>query len=93
MAQRYAVHCMDLGHECHENGKVFVAVDYSDAASQWARYEDCNSADYWIVGGCPANVVVTPVDADYKQNGKPKRMIITGESVPCYSARLVVSGA
>ncbi len=93
MAQRYAVHCTDLGQECYEDGKVFGAVDYADAASQWARYEDCNSADYWIVGGQHAHVVVTPVDADYKKNGEPKKMIVTGESVPCYSARLVVSGA
>ena len=93
MAQRYAVHCTDLGHECHEDGKVFGAVDYADAASQWARHEDCNSADYWIVGGEHAHVVVTPVDADYRPNGEPKKMIVTGESAPCYSARLVVSGA
>ena len=39
MQQRYAVHCKDLGHECHEDGKVFGAVDYADAASQWAQYE------------------------------------------------------
>lgn len=90
MKQRYAVHCKDLGHECCEDGKVFAALDYADAATQWAQQEDSGSADYWIVGGEHAHVVVTPIDGEFNKVGEAKQMIVTGESVPVYSARMVV---
>jgi len=90
MAQRYVVTCKDLGHESIHDGRVFSATDYDDAAIQWARDEDHRSADYWIVGGQHAHVTVTPIDGEFNPVGEDKDMIVYGESVPVYTARLVV---
>lgn len=66
-----------------DEARTFNAVDSADAAQQWALCEDTESADYLIVGGQDATVIVS--------DGKTERtFIVSGESVPYYRARLVV---
>lgn len=56
------------------------AVDAEQAAETWAAIDDRDSADYTIVGGDEAIVVVQAPD------GTRTRWRVTGESVPSYSA-------
>ena len=79
----YTVWCPDLGSDA-EDGHMFKARDPQDAACQWAKREDCNSADYWIVGGQDANVMVRSSD------GVDHALIVSGETVAHYRARLKV---
>jgi len=53
---KYHVWCPDIGDD--ENGKTIKAASAEDAAAIWARREDAESADYWIVGGDGATVIV-----------------------------------
>jgi hypothetical protein len=78
--KQYLVWCPDLG-STEEDGRKIMAHDPEDAACLWARREDSRSADYWIVGGTDANVVVRDPD------GAEHALIVSGESVPSYRAR------
>ena len=88
--KRYSVSCKDLGHDGFQDGRVIKASDYTEAAMKWAHDEDVRSGDYWIVGGEHAHVTVTPIDNDFNQIGETKQMVVIVESVPVYTARLVV---
>lgn len=57
------------------------------AAEEWAKRSDRTSADYSIVGGSDATVLV-------RDTGSREvfRYLVSGETVPSYSARLVKEG-
>lgn len=60
------------------------AEDAQEAVEKWADYEDAQG-DYTIVSGSPATVMVARVGSADAQ-----RYIVCGESVPEYTARMVV---
>ena len=66
-----------------EDGLRIVAYDAEMAAVRWAEWDDASSADYTIVGGTPAEVVV----AEDRDEAPEHRFIVSGESVPQYRAR------
>ncbi len=69
------------------DGRRFTAADPQHAAEQWADWSDYASNEYHIVGGQPATVMVRDV------NGGPvHEMIVQGEQLRCYSAKLSIAG-
>jgi len=67
-----------------EDGTVVDAYDANAAACKWAERYDADGADYLIVRGADATVRVRAVN-------KPLdswEMIVSGESVPSYRARV-----
>lgn len=76
---RYLVWCPELG-STSVDGRGLMAHDAEDAACRWARREDAESADYWIVGGDGTTVVVRDSD------GKEHRLRVTGEPSIDYRA-------
>lgn len=58
------------------------SFDAEEAAEDWARAEDCVSAEYAIVAGREEPTVVVQ-DAD----NVIRRFVVSGESVPHYMAR------
>lgn len=58
------------------------------AAELWAERSDRMSADYSIVGGTDATVLVRAVGTQ-----ETFRYLVSGETVPSYSARLVQKGS
>lgn len=78
--KQHLVWCPDLGSS-DEDGLRIMAHDPDDAACLWAKREDSNSADYWIVGGTDANVIVRD------PNGIEHALIVSGETIPHYRAR------
>lgn len=77
--KKHLVWCQELGSG-PEDGRVFMAHDHEDAACIWARREDAESADYWIVGGAGTSVVVRDSD------GMEKTLRVTGEPAIHYRA-------
>lgn len=70
------------------DGRRFTADGPQRAAEQWADWSDYASNEYHIVNGQPATVMVRDV------NGGPTReMIVSGESVRRYAAKLRVQDA
>ena len=63
--KKHLVWCPELGGG-PEDGREIVAHDHEDAACIWARREDAESADYWIVGGDGTSVVVRDSGGDEK---------------------------
>lgn len=61
--KKYLVWCPELGSG-PEDGRDIMAIDHEHAACIWARKEDAESAEYWIVGGSGASVVVRDPDGD-----------------------------
>ena len=78
--KQYLVWCPDLGSDA-DDGFSIMAHDPENAACIWARREDSNSADYWIIGGQDANVIVRDLQ------GVEHALIVSSESVPSYRAR------
>jgi hypothetical protein len=81
----YIVWCPELGQEQHDGVKV-TATDPGTAAQDWAEWQDCYSAEYSIVAGADRTVTVLDI-----ANGERRDWIVSGESVPIYRARLVVT--
>lgn len=54
---KFDVWCPGIGGG-PDDARTFDAFDAECAASEWARWEDARSADYWIVGGENARVCV-----------------------------------
>ena len=67
-----------------EGGRLIEADDPHNAVCKWADLDDTESAAYKIVGGDNATVKVRSEDAP----DKVYEMIVSGESVPYYVARL-----
>ncbi len=80
---KYLVWRPEYGQE-PEDGKVIDAYDAKSAAKKWAEQYDAESADYLIVGGADATVKVRPVN----NRANELEIIVSGESVPSYSARV-----
>jgi hypothetical protein len=77
----YRVWCPDRG-ATKEDGRRIVAYNAERAATAWAEWDDASSADYTIVGGTPADVVVAE-----EHDGAPEhRFTVFGESRPTYRA-------
>ena len=68
-----------------EDGRVVDAWNAPAAACVWAEREDSRSADYAIVGGTDATVRVRDV-----ASGDEYEMVVSGESVPSYTARVCI---
>jgi hypothetical protein len=79
--KKHLVWCPDLGSG-PDDGREIMAHDPEDAACLWARREDSDSADYWIVGGTDANVMVRD------PQGRERALIVSGETAASYRARL-----
>jgi hypothetical protein len=80
---KYLVWRPEYGQE-PEDGTVVDAYDANAAACKWAERYDAEGADYLIVRGSDATVKVRAVN-------KPAdewEMIVSGESVPSYRARV-----
>lgn len=80
--KKHLVWCPELGGG-PEDGRVIMAHDHEDAACLWARREDAESADYWIVGGDGTTVVVRGPD------GADRSLRVTGQQAIDYRAREV----
>lgn len=78
----YRVWCPDRG-ATKEDGRRILAYDAESAATKWAEWDDAASADYTIVGGTPADVVV----AEERDGAPEHRFKVFGESHPTYRAR------
>ena len=68
--------------ERREDARTVRADDEEEAAEQFAEDDDCNSAEYRIVGGSPATVFVAKVDSEEITKWK-----VEGEAIPSYTAR------
>jgi hypothetical protein len=83
MMIKFKVWCLTL-HQGEEDARVIEAFDAEEAAEKWAEHEDSWSADYWIVGGEEARVMVQRSDG-----GGAVEFVVTGESRPAYTADAV----
>ena len=61
------------------------AVSARDAAAEWGRQEDWNTAEYSIAGGATVRVHVCPAYSD----GPIQRFDVYAITDPCYMARPV----
>ena len=78
----YRVWCPDRGSD-KEDGRIIRSYSPEGAATAWAEWDDASIADYLIVRGSPADVVVAE-----DRDGAPEiRFTVTGESHPVYRAR------
>lgn len=82
--KKFAVWCPDQGEDEQAAREVW-AYDEGRAAEEWARREDCDSADYWIVGGGGTDVVVRGED------GVTKHMRVNAEPDICYTSREIIA--
>ena len=78
----YLVWCPDRGSE-KEDGMRVLAFSPESAATKWAERDDADSADYLIVRGNDATVLV----AEDREDAPEHRFIVSGESSPVYRAR------
>lgn len=78
----YRVWCPDRGAD-KEDGLFIRSYSPEGAATAWAEWDDASSADYLIVRGTPADVVV----AEDRDGAPEHRFTVTGESQPVYCAR------
>ena len=75
--EKYLVWCPEFGSG-PDDGREIMAHDHEDAACIWARSEDADGADYWIVGGDGASIVVRD------PGGDEKALRVTGETIIQY---------
>lgn len=75
----YRVWAPDRDQDRDDCRKV-KALDHEDAAKAWAEIDDSDSADYNIVSGNPATVIVAE-DVDGSEEFKFE---VYGEAVPSY---------
>lgn len=76
----YFVWDLDNGQD-REDAKSVRASSHEEAARTWAHWSDSYSAEYHIVSGNAATVMVALGD------GEPLKFIVHGESTPTYRAR------
>lgn len=82
---KYLVWRPENGQE-PEDGTVLDSHDANSAVCKWAERYDADGADYLIVRGVEATVIVRAVNKPAKQY----EMIVSGESVPSYRARVAL---
>ena len=81
MKREYIVWRPDYG-QTQEDGRHIDATDSERACHLWAQREDSESADYSIVSGTPAEVLVM-----LAEEGAPvEAFTVYGESMPHYRA-------
>lgn len=78
---KYIVWRPDYG-QTMEDGREIEALCADYAAQDWAQRDDCESADYLIVGGNPAELMALEVGSTMP----PLRFSVSGESVAVYRA-------
>ena len=78
----YRVWCPDRG-ATKDDGRRVVAREPESAATAWAEWDDAHSADYSIVAGNDATVLV----AEDRDGAPEHRFTVSGESCPVYRAR------
>lgn len=79
---RYLVWC--LNHDStRDDARSVFGYDHEDAAERWALMEDCNSADYWIVNGEEAVVMV---EEEGLAGAVPVKIRVNGETIARYHA-------
>ena len=83
MKQSFLVWCPARGSDV-DDARVQMAYGSEQAACLWAERDDAASADYTIVGGNPASVIVRDPD------GVDHAITVSGESQPYYSARTTI---
>jgi hypothetical protein len=81
---RYVVWRPDY-EQTREDGKVIEAHSPSAACEKWAEREDADSADYLIVRGNSAELMV----AELGSSLPPFRYSVSGETVPSYRATML----
>ena len=86
MSTEYVVWRPDW-EQSKEDGRHIKARCPSEACEAWAQREDCESADYHIVGGSDAFLKV----AEARDGAKELAYVVSGETVAEYRARLVQS--
>lgn len=69
--------------QTREDGRKVPAFSAESAAVKWAERDDADSADYLIVRGNDATVMV----AEDRDGSEPERFVVSGESCPVYRAR------
>lgn len=85
MEKEYVVWRPDQGQEEEDGHKIRCRDDEYTAAELWADWSDWNSADYSIVKGNDATVLVRRID---KPGCKIFKFNVTGESVRQYYAAI-----
>ena len=78
----WRVWCPDRGQD-KEDGMRIVATYAEAAAVKWAERDDAESADYMIVRGNDATVLV----AEDRDGAPEQSFTVSGESCPVYRAR------
>ena len=81
---RYVVWRPDYGHSI-QDGTTIEAHSPSAACEEWAEREDASGADYLIVRGDSAELMV----AELGSSLAPFRYSVSGESVPSYRATML----
>jgi hypothetical protein len=81
----YIVWCPSLG-QTKAHGRHFSALDMRHAAEMWAEWRDFSTAEFEIVRGSPAKVMV----ANDRPDAMAHEFVVSGETLPCYTARRVV---
>lgn len=81
--RRYVVWCPDHC-ESEDDARAIEAHDAEDAAEKWAEKDDCESAEYAIVGGDAVEVRVRDVES-----AAMSAFEVSGESIPSYHAKEV----
>ena len=84
----YLVWCPDYGQD-RSDARSYKANDRRMAAEDWAMDYDRRSADYMIVGGNDATVIV----AEDIDGSEELGFIVSGETVAHYRARATVRSA
>lgn len=83
----YLVWCPERGQErCH--ARRVPSPSPRSAATDWARMDDAESADYLIVNGTQTEVLV----AEDRDNSPVQRFAVRGEAEPVYYARAIPPG-
>lgn len=71
------------GGRPEEDAREVQAFDAKEAAEDYAEETD-RGGDYTVIGGAEMTVLVRRKD---DPDAEPKRFVVTGETVPQYSAR------
>lgn len=82
---KYIVWCPDDGEERDSGARAIEACNVYAACEEWAERDDCESAEYWLAHGNDKTVFAED------EGGKLHQIIVSGETVPSYSARLIVT--
>ena len=82
----YVVWC-PAWRQSKEEGRRIDADSPRAACEKWAEWEDAESADYLILQGSDVTLMV----AELCGSAKERTYIVTGESVPVYYGRLLVT--